>query len=32
LSDGPNSITPTALEALWPLLEKIDGLTRREGL
>jgi 2-dehydro-3-deoxyphosphooctonate aldolase (KDO 8-P synthase) len=28
LSDGPNSITPSALESLWPTLAEIDGLTR----
>ena len=29
LSDGPNSITPAALESLWPQLVKIDGLAGR---
>ena len=29
LSDGPNSITPAALERLWPLLVRIDRLSGR---
>jgi len=30
LSDGPNSITPAALESLWPQLVKIDRLAGRK--